>query len=1096
MSVFDLPRLHFRGIAVTRLPTGPRYAPVDLAGNQALTDEGPFPLDRPVADYHAYLDQRGPRYDAAGRGSPDGLFSASKGWNFGGNGHFWINAAIVSAEGPEGVDVTDPVVGRAVDMWGHYNEYLATTANRARVFDVDPTSNWTTTLMVGQFCFGRIGRTHDTGYLVTGGVSGMHPPRWYDPRHILAPGDHVLAPEMARSTVYQFVVPADDGLAWSSDVVQSPITTALREAVESPDVDGLVVQFALTNMAPPVAPDAPDLWDLRGTVAPWRRQEARTYPAGRLLTPRRGRRASGSAGLRNLTALVGSDRATLNMITAVPVTGRTGDSGLGPTPSLGSRLDLGDLELRTAQTDRLIARIPAPAYLGPDYDLTSGLVSVPTEGVHGDVDEPLCLIGTVQGDRVVLLGEEEINLQVDDACVFLEPANRSGEPDARVEVEVRSFVRGRPAAVDAVHVRQFVNPRSRPLDPLVSTSRAADVRLVWLRGGRRDAPGDDAASATTSTDGQGRGWFTLRGAQAGGLRLLLTSRADDVPGDPDAAGSAAAVYDNDDALGYWSAAGSVAVRVLPDDAHLDEVSPEEVDFDLVYREVFASYELLYSFMRAEVFSLEDECKVKTYPRLIWQMCDPGNRMKTYYMPPMRDMSQARARLLLQFMRNQQAVSTIPVLDLVPRRTTGGITRRGQLWTALKWAATLELAVMLQYLYAAYSIPTYGAGREHVARGLWTPDQLRLACGDGDRTLDRGIRGTLLNVAREEMIHFLLVNNIIMAMGESFFVPVIDFGSINSTLPVPMDFCLEPLHLGSVQRFIAVERPQDQIGELRRKYGPPTAFDTAAGPEAPVYSTLSELYDDIREGLQRVPDLFMVEKYRGGGEHHLFLRREINAVHPDYQLEVDDLSSALFAIDVVTEQGEGNKLGSEPAGESHFDTFLRVSDVLMREQQEQSRRRPAWTPAYPCVRNPTLREGNANTELISDPETRAVLQLFNRSYSLVLQLMVQHFGSAPDSSLRRSKLMNSAIDVMTGMMSPLGEVLTTLPSGRRGRTAGPSFELDDVPTYNSRPDVAMRSLALRFEHLAAAAAKCGAVPGRVADVSSFYAQYLRDLAPRR
>jgi hypothetical protein len=158
--------------------------------------------------------------------------------------------------------------------------------------------------------------------------------------------------------------------------------------------------------------------------------------------------------------------------------------------------------------------------------------------------------------------------------------------------------------------------------------------------------------------------------------------------------------------------------------------------------------------------------------------------------------------------------------------------------------------------------------------------------------------------------------------------------------------------------------------------------------------------------------------------------------------------------------------------------------------------PAWTPAYPCVGNPSLREGNPNTELVSDPETRAVLQLFNRSYSLVLQLMVQHFGSAPDSSLRRSKLMNSAIDVMTGMMSPLGEVLTTLPSGRRGRTAGPSFELDDVPTYNSRPDVAMRSLALRFEHLAAAAAKCEAVPGRVADMSSFYAHYLRDLAPRR
>jgi len=462
-----------------------------------------------------------------------------------------------------------------------------------------------------------------------------------------------------------------------------------------------------------------------------------------------------------------------------------------------------------------------------------------------------------------------------------------------------------------------------------------------------------------------------------------------------------------------------------------------------------------------------------------------------------DESQARFETMAgESNKNQQAVTSIPVLRTIPRRTAG-ITRRGQLWTALKWGATLELSVMLQYLYAAYSIPTYGAGREHVARGLWTPEQLRLACGDGDRTVDRGIRGTLLNIAREEMIHFLLVNNIIMAMGEPFFVPVVDFGTLNGTLPLPMDFCLEPLNLGSVQRFIAVERPQDQIGDFPREGDPLAVGDLTGHPEGPVYGNLSELYDDIREGLQRVPDLFMVQKYRGGGEHHLFLRREINAVHPDYQLEVDDLSSALFAIDVVTEQGEGGKLGPELAGEPHFDTFLRVSDVLMREEQQgQARRRPAWTPAYPCVRNPSLREGNPNTELITDPETRAVLQVFNRSYSLMLQLMFQHFGSAPDSSLRRSKLMNSAIDVMTGMMSPLGEVLTTLPSGRRGRTAGPSFELDDVPTYNSRPDVAMRSLSLRFEHLAAAAAKCAAVPDRVADMASFYAEYLPGLAPHR
>jgi hypothetical protein len=301
----------------------------------------------------------------------------------------------------------------------------------------------------------------------------------------------------------------------------------------------------------------------------------------------------------------------------------------------------------------------------------------------------------------------------------------------------------------------------------------------------------------------------------------------------------------------------------------------------------------------------------------------------------------------------------------------------------------------------------------------------------------------------------------------------------------------------VQRFIAVERPQDQVGELRHRPNGIAAYDPPSARPGPGYNSLSELYGDIREGLERLPDLFMVEKYRGGGEHHLFMRRAINTAHPDYQLEVDDLSSALFAIDFVTEQGEGNKLGTPPAGDSHFDMFLRISDLLMQEREKKSgQRRPAWTPAYPSVRNPSLYDGNPNTELITDPDARTVLKLFNRSYFMMFQLMVQHFGHAPDSSLRRSKMMNAAIDVMTGMMSPLGELLATLPSGRRGRTAGPSFELEDAPTYNSRPDVAMRSISLRFEHLAAAADKCEAVPERVRDMSSFYAEYFRDRAQPR
>ncbi|HEY6423084.1 MAG TPA: ferritin-like domain-containing protein [Pseudonocardiaceae bacterium] len=1093
MSVFDLPRLHFSGVATTKLPTGPRSGLVDLATNTVLTEEGPFPANRPAQEYHDYLDQHGTRFDAAGRVTESGEFNSLKGWNFGGNGHFWIDARIVSVEVSAGcIDVGDAVVGRNVDMWGHYNEYLATTVNRARVFDVDPSSNWTTTLMVGQFCCGRAGRSHDVGYMFTGDVQGLHPPRWHNVNHMMDVGRHYLAPQLRRSALYQFVVRKSDGLNWLDETSVSSAVVLLRSIVDSAGVDGLVVQFALSNMSTPLAPDSPNHWDLRGTIAPWRAHELRTYPAGRLLIPQRPWQESNNAGLHNITVDVTPDRVTLNMINAVPATCRAENCGPGSTHQLGPLLDVGDLELRTVGTDQLVAAVPAQVYLGTDFIVTSGIVTIPV-GAPDQVagEQALRLVGTgAHGNRVVLLTEQETNLQVDDASLILDHPKDRNDIGHDVEVPVRSYVRGRPRAVGAITVRQFFNPKALPLDEVArsTTARCSDIQIVRLWAGRLGGSGDWSDTCTVRTDEDGRGWFTIRGARAGSARVLLSAHPDDTPCDVTLPGSAVVGYDDGDSLGYWAGKGSLSVRVLPDDWQLDDVPQQDMTFDLVYQEIFAYYELLSSFMKAEVFSLADQFRVKTYARLIWQMCDPRNKAKTYYMPPTRELSEPKARLLLKFLHAQNAVSGIPTIVPATQRTNRGITTRSDLVPALRNAAMIELAVMLQYLYAAFSIPTYGAGVEYVRRGEWTVEQLRLVCGDGGETRDKGMRSSLLTVAREEMIHFLVVNNIIMAIGEPFHIPSVDFGTINNQLLVPLDFSLEPVGVGSIARFIAIEQPEGLIGDVRSE----GSMSSGSLEEEHLYSSLSELYANIREGLQRVPNLFMVDKGRGGGEHHLFLRESINAVHPDYQLEVDDLGSALFAIDVVTEQGEGNVLTSvTPGEESHFDTFLRISDLLMTEQMKGVRgRRAPWSPAYPVVRNPTLHKGNPARELVTDPDTREVLQLFNRSYFMMLQLMTQHFGQCPDSSLRRSELMNMAIEVMTGVMRPLAELLVTLPSGRRGKTAGPSFELESLPGYVSRPDVAMRAIALRFEHLAVAARKCSLVAVHVAETLEFLANFFQ------
>ncbi len=1103
MSVFDLPRLHFSGVATTKLPTGARSGLVDLATNTALTADGPFPAHRPVQEYHDYLDQHGTRFDAAGRVTDNGVFNALKGWNFGGNGHFLIDAKIVSVEVSAGrIDIGDPVVGRNVDMWGHYNEYLATTVNRARVFDVDPSSNWTTTLMVGQFCFGRAGRSHDVGYMLTGDVHGLHPPRWHNFNHVMDVGDHCLAPQLRRSTLYQFAVCHDDGLNWLDEASASAAVTLLRCRMESGGVDGLVVQFTLSNMSTPLAPDSPSHWDLRGTIAPWRAHELRTYPAGRLLTPQRpwcesNQRDSNRSGLHNLTVEVAPDHVTLNMINTVPATCRAGNCGPGPTHQLGPLLDVGDLQLRTADTGQLVAEVPRQAYLGNDCVLTSGIVTIPVKApIPAAGAQALCLVGTDSGgNQVVLLSEQETTLQVDDACLILDHPKEGNDSGHDVEVLVRSFVRGRPRAVDAVTIRQFFNPQALPLDEVARSAQArcGDVEIVRLRAGRLGDSGDWSGTCTVRTDEKGRGAFTIRGARAGSARVLLSAHADDTPCDVTQPGSAVASYDDDDSLGYWAGQGALSVRVLPDDWRLDGIPQEDVTFSLVYEEIFAFYELLSSFMKAEVFSLADQFRVQTYARLIWQMCDPRNKTKTYCMPPTRDLSEPKAHLLLKFLHAQNTASGVPAIAAAAKRANRGITTRSELVPALQHAATIELAVLLQYLYAAFSIPTYGAGVEYVRRGEWTSEQLRLVCGDGGETRDKGMRSSLLTVAREEMIHFLLVNNIIMAVGEPFHIPPIDFGTINNQLPVPLDFSLEPLGVGSVARFIAIEQPESLVGEVRRE----GIVSSGSGECHHPYSSLSELYANIREGLQRVPDLFLVDQGRGGGEHHLFLRESINAVHPDYQLEVDDLTSALFAIDVITEQGEGNVLTAvAPGEESHFDTFLRMSEFLMAEQLKDVRGRCApWSPAYPVVRNPTLHQGNPAKELVTDPDAREVLQLFNRSYFMMLQLMLQHFGQCPDASLRRSGLMNMAIEVMTGVMRPLAELLVTLPSGRPGKTAGPTRELESRPGYEARPDVAWRAIALRFEHLAAAARQCSLVPAQVAETLEFLAGFFQQPANR-
>jgi Ferritin-like len=1088
VSIFSLPRLHFAGTAITRLPTGPRSGYVDLAVNRAITDEGAFAPERPREEFHRWLRAQGSPIDATGTITEAGPFNTVAGWNLGGNSHFWIDAGIVACELEAGSPETaDPLVGRMVDLWGHHNDYLATTHNRARVFDVDPASTWSTAVMVGRLALGRAGRSHDSGYLLSGHVDGASPPRRRNTRHVRRPDGMAFQEHRRQSVVHQFVVEAGAELRWFDGDVRSPAIEALRDLVRDGAAQGLLVQFALADMAPPRAPDAPDRWRTWGTIAPWRGDELRSGPGGRLLTTRA---AGHRAVLHDLSVDVAAEHVTLNAVNAVPFEhGSWTDGAYGPGELPFA--ETGDLVLRTAG-GRVIAKLEQDVLSGPRFLRTAGVLSVArTDGRADAVDEPL-VVATTDGRPVLV--EEEVQVTTDDAALFLEHATHPDGSGRSAVVEVRSFVRGRPAGVRGIEVHQFPNPRAVPLDPVAGApaARACDARIVELgpADGSGERPAERHGPLRLDTDDCGRARILVDAAQAGTTRLLLRPPGGSLPCAVDTAGSAWIAQDDDDRLGFWSAAGAVAVRVHPDHSHLAAVPDEEITFDLVFREVYATYEHLYTFMTAEIMDLADESKARTHARMIWLMCDPANRDKTYYMPSTRDMSAAQADLLRRFMIVTEGRRPHAPVLADRTATPARITSREELDAALRMAATIELSVMLQYLYAMWSLPTHTAARQLVRDGRWSERQLILVCGDGPETLDGGIRATLLGVAREEMIHFLVINNIIVATGQPFHIPAIDFTTLNSEIDVPLDMCLERFSLPALGRFVELERPSDPVRDVRRTGGPGTA--SGAGTR---YGSLSELYASIRAALVEIPGVLMVDAGRGGGEHHLFMRRSTDVRHPDYQLEVDSLSSALFAIDFVTEHGEGNVLAPiEGIDEnSHFETFVELFDVMRGEFVPGPGGRPVpWEPAYPVTRNPTLDPARPHGDLITDPHAREVVELFNRSYTLTMRMMAQHFGESPDASLRRSKLMNASLDLMVGLLRPLAEHVVTLPAGRPGRTAGPSFEVTGPMLPVARPDTALRWFTGECTQLADRIAAVADVPDEVpAILRSFARQFERD-----
>ena len=113
---------------------------------------------------------------------------------------------------------------------------------------------------------------------------------------------------------------------------------------------------------------------------------------------------------------------------------------------------------------------------------------------------------------------------------------------------------------------------------------------------------------------------------------------------------------------------------------------------------------------------------------------------------------------------------------------------------LSAAAEIEHALMVQYLFAAYSI-----------------DPVSLPAENDVRRLATEIRNTLLQIAREEMGHFISVQNLLHVVGGALHFSR-QFSPFEFALQ-PFAYRLEPVTLDLLAKYVVAESPNRPVSEL-------------------------------------------------------------------------------------------------------------------------------------------------------------------------------------------------------------------------------------------------------------------------------------------
>ncbi|MEV4808781.1 ferritin-like domain-containing protein [Micromonospora avicenniae] len=321
---------------------------------------------------------------------------------------------------------------------------------------------------------------------------------------------------------------------------------------------------------------------------------------------------------------------------------------------------------------------------------------------------------------------------------------------------------------------------------------------------------------------------------------------------------------------------------------------------------------------------------------------------------------------------------------------------------LQWAIELEHSTLPPYLCALYSL---------------------------DPERNQAAVEVVGSVFAEEMLHLALAANLLNAVGGR---PRLDTPGMLPPHPrrLPhgdrsLELSLLPFGPEALDMFLRIEQPALP----------------GARAEGDDYETIGQFYAAIEEGLRYLCDRL--------GEREIFCgdpARQLTTVHfrqtAGRLIAVEDLRSALAALEEIVEQGEGTARGEVWDGDQdvfHPDRAEVAHFYRFQELRIGRRYRRGDTPktgptgegvavdlaaVQPMRRNPRLADHAPGSAI------RTAQEEFNQTYCALLNLLDQAFNGSP-------RLLAVAI----GSMYPLkaqAQALMQMPDGA-GTTAGPTFE---------------------------------------------------------